>query len=81
MLNGSVLLTCFHRNHFLLHSTHILMRCLTFELDGENPGVLSEVETCRYAPLYQCNMKSCSDSISMIIVMALFMYQVDYNKL
>jgi len=26
LLNGFVLLTCFHHNHFLLHSTHILMR-------------------------------------------------------
>ena len=52
------------------------MRRLTFELDGENPpGVLSEVETCRYAPLNQCDMKSCSDGINMI------MYQVDYNTL
>ena len=50
------------------------MSCLTFELDGENPpGVLSEVETCRCAPLNQCDMNFCSDSISM--------YQVDYNKL
>ena len=76
-LNGFVLLICFHHNHFLIHSNHI-----PFGLDGENPpGVLSEVETCGCAPLYQCDMKSCSDSISMIIVMALFMYQVDYNKL
>ncbi len=82
MLNGFVLLTGFHHNHFLLHSTYILIRCLTFELDGENPpGVLSEVESCGCAPLYRCDMKSCSDSISMIIVMMLFMYQVDYNKL
>jgi len=36
---------------------------MTFELDGENPpGVLSEVETCRCAPLNQC-----SDGISMIM--------------
>ena len=55
---------------------------MTFELDGENPpGVLSEVKTCRCAPLNQCDMKSCSDSISMIIATTLFMYQVDYNKL
>jgi len=25
LLNSFVLLTCFHRNHFLLHSTHALM--------------------------------------------------------
>jgi len=28
LLDGFVLLTCFHHNHFLLHSTHILMSCL-----------------------------------------------------
>jgi len=54
---------------------------MTFELDGENPpGVLSEVETFRCAPLNQCEMKFCSDGISMIIAPTLFMYQVDYNK-
>ena len=53
---------------------------MTFELDGENPpGVLSEAETCRRAPLYQCDVKSCSDGISMKIATKLFMYQVDYN--
>jgi len=54
---------------------------MTFDLDGENPGVLSEVETSSCAPLNQCDMKSCSDGISMIIATTLFMYQVDYNKL
>jgi len=55
---------------------------MTFELDGENPpGVLSEVETCRCASSNQCEMKFCSDGISMIIATTLFMYQVDYNKL
>jgi len=55
---------------------------MTFKLDGENPpGVLSEVVTCRCAPLNQCDMKSSSDGISMIIATTLFMYQVDYNKL
>jgi len=55
---------------------------MTFKLDGENlPDVLSEVESCRCAPLNQCDMKSCSDGISMIIATTLFMYQVDYNKL
>ena len=50
---------------------------MTFKLDGENPpGVLSEVKTCRCAPLSQC-----SDGISMIIATTLFVYQVDYNKL
>ena len=49
---------------------------MTFELDRENPpDVLSEAETCRCAPLNQCDTKSCSDGISMI------MYQVGYNKL
>jgi hypothetical protein len=49
---------------------------MTFELDGGNPpGVLSEVETCRCAPSNQCDTKSCSDGISMI------MYQMDYNTL
>ena len=49
---------------------------MTFELDGENPpDVLSEVETCRCAPLNQSDMKSGCDGISMI------MYQVDYNNL
>jgi len=55
---------------------------MTFELDGENPpGVLSEVETRSCAPLNQCDTKSCSDGISMIIATTLFMYQVHYNKL
>ena len=55
---------------------------MSFELDGENPpGVLSEVETSSCAPLNQCDMKSCSDGISMITATALYMYQVDYNKL
>ena len=55
---------------------------MTFELDGENPaGVLSEVETCRCAPLNQCEMKSCSDGISMVIAITLFMYLVEHNKL
>ena len=53
---------------------------MTFELDGENTGVLSEVETSSCAPLNQCDMKSCSDGIS-IIATTLFMYQVYYNKL
>jgi len=54
---------------------------MTFKLDGENPpGVLSEVETCRCAPLNKCEMKFCSDGISMIIATTLFMYEVDYNK-
>jgi len=55
---------------------------ITFKLDGENlPGVLSEVETSSCAPLNQCDMKFCSDGISMIIATTLFMYQVNYNKL
>ena len=55
---------------------------MTFELDGENPaGVLSEVETCRCAPFSECEMRFCSDGISMIIATTLFMYQVNYNKL
>jgi len=55
---------------------------MTFKLEGENPsGALSEIATCRYAPLNQCDMKSCSDGISMIIAATLFMYQVEYNKL
>ena len=55
---------------------------MTFELDGENPpGVVSEIETSSCAPVNQCDMKSCSDGISMIIATTLFMYQVDYNKL
>jgi hypothetical protein len=41
---------------------------MTSKLDGENPpGALSEVETCRCAPLNQCDMKFCSDGISMMI--------------
>ena len=49
---------------------------------GKKPlGVLSEVETCRCAPLNQCDMKSFSDGISMIIATTLCMYQVDYSKL
>jgi len=55
---------------------------MIFELDREiPPGVLSEVETSSFAPLYQCDTESCSDGISMIIATMLFMYQVDYNKL
>jgi len=55
---------------------------MTFELDEENPpGVLSEVATCTCPPFNQCEMKFCSDGISMIIATTLFMYQVDYNKL
>ena len=51
-------------------------------LMGEDPpGVLSEVEICRCAPLNQCDMKSSSDGISMIIATTLFMYQVDHNIL
>jgi len=51
-------------------------------LMGENPpGVLSEVATCRCAPLNQCDSQSSSDGISMMIATTLFMYQVDYNKL
>ena len=55
---------------------------MTFILDGENPpGVMSEVATCRCAPLNQCDMKSSSDGVSMIIATTMFVYQVDYNKL
>jgi len=54
---------------------------MTFELDGENPGVLPEIETSSCVPLNQCDMNSCSDGISMIIATTLFMYKVDYNKL
>jgi len=54
---------------------------MTFGLDGESPpGVLSEIATCRCAPLNQCDTKSYSDD-SMTIATTLFMYQVDYNKL
>jgi len=46
---------------------------VTFELDGEiPPGVLSEVETSSCAPLNQCDTRSCSDGISMIIATALY---------
>ena len=55
---------------------------MTFDLDGENPpGVFSEDKTCTCAPLNRCDMKSSSDGISMRNAIALFMYQVDYNKL
>ena len=55
---------------------------MTFDLDGENPaGFPSEVKACRCAPLNQCDTKSSSDGISMIIATTLCMYQVDYNKL
>jgi len=55
---------------------------MIFELDREMPpGVLSEVETSSCAPLNQCDSKSCSDGISMIIATMLLMYEVDYNKL
>jgi hypothetical protein len=55
---------------------------MIFKLDGENPpGVLSEVETSSCAPLNQCDLKFCSDGISMIIATTLCMYQVAYNKL
>ena len=54
----------------------------TFELDGENPpGVLSRGWKKVVAHHWICDMKSCSDGISMIIATALLMYQVDYNKL
>jgi len=47
----------------------------TFKFDGENPpGVLSEVETRRCAPLNQSDTKLCSDGISMIIATTLFMF-------
>ena len=37
---------------------------MTLELNEENPlGVLSEVKTCRCAPLNRCDTKSCSDGI------------------
>ena len=46
---------------------------MMFDLDGENPpGVLSEVETSSCAPLNQCDTKSCSDGISMIIATTLY---------
>jgi hypothetical protein len=45
------------------------------------PGVLSEVETSSCAASNQCDMKSCSDGISMIIATTLLLYQVVYNKL
>ena len=46
---------------------------MTFILDAENPPVvLSEVETCSCAPVNQCDMKSCSDGISMIISTTLY---------
>ena len=42
LLNGFDLLSCFHHNHLLLHSTHTDEMFMTFKLDGENPpGVLS----------------------------------------
>jgi len=48
---------------------------MTFKLDGDNPpGVLSEVATCRYAPLNQCDVKASSDGISMIMATILFIY-------
>jgi len=48
LLNGVVLLTCFHHNHFVLHDEAFM----TFKISEENPpGVLSEVKTCRCAPL------------------------------
>jgi len=61
------------------YTDHVFMM---FNLDGENPpGVLPEVEASSCAPLNQCDMKSCSDGISMIIATTLLMYQLDYNKL
>jgi len=55
---------------------------MTSELDGEKPpGVLSEVETCKYALFSRCGVTPYSDGICMIIATTLFMYQVDYNKL
>jgi len=82
LLDGFVLLTCFHLNHFLLHSAHNTDESfMTSILDAENPPVvLSEVETCSCSPVNQCDMKSCSDGISMVIATTLFMYQMDYNK-
>ena len=56
---------------------------MTFELDVGKILLVScqEVDTCRCAPLNQCEMEFCSDGISIIIATILFMYEVDYNKL
>jgi len=49
-----VLLTSFYCNHFLLHSTHVLKSHLWLSnLNGKNPGVLSEV-----ANIQLCTIKS-----------------------
>ena len=83
MLVG-VLLTCFF---FFITTSYYLVCIYWWDIydfwtwRGKNPpGVLSEVQTCRCAPLNQCDMKSCSDGISMIIATALLMYHVDYKK-
>ena len=83
LLNGFILLTCFHHNHLLSHSTHILMSLLWLSYLMGKILLLScqEVTTWSCVPLNQCDMESCSDGISMVIATTLFMYQMDYNKL
>ena len=56
LLNGFVLLTCFHHSHFSLHYWYTDEVFMAFKLDGESPrGVLSEAETSSCAPLNQCD--------------------------
>ena len=85
LLNGFVLLTCFIITtyyYIYIYSNTNDEVFMILELDEEYPpGVLSQVATCRCAPLNQCDTKSCSDGISMIIAITLLMYQVDYNEL
>jgi len=69
VLNDFVLLTCFHHSHVLVHYSYT-DRCLWLS------NWMGEVVV-----YCQCDMKSCSDGISIISATTLFMYQVDYNKL
>ena len=55
---------------------------MTFELDGLRSSwcPCQKLKHIDMPPLNHCDMKTCSDGIS-IIATALIMYQVDYNKL
>ena len=77
-----VLLTCFHHSHFLLHVLIHWWGVYDFRTGWGKSSWCSVIGWKKVvAHHWICDMKSCSDGISMIIAPALFMYQVDYNKL
>ncbi len=43
--------------------------------------LLVSFQRLTHLDMHHCDTKSCSDGISMIIAIMLFMYQVDYSKL